>query len=82
MSSICGPSLEFYNIFFSFIYLYCITPSRRLREANIREARVSAVLVEEMLLKIKVPTRFVSWSGLKDDRVKMLKVRNRLTVIG
>ena len=46
------------------------------------QVRVSAVLAEEMLLKIKVPIRFVSWSGIKDDRVKMLKVRNRLTLIG
>ena len=47
------------------------------------QVRVSAVLVEEMLLKIKkVPIRFVSWSGINDDRVKMLKVRNRLTAIG
>ena len=44
---------------------------------------VSAVLVVEMLLKDKkVFTTFVSWNGIKDDRVKMLKVRNRLTVIG
>ena len=45
------------------------------------QVRASAVL--EMLLKIKKnPIRFVSWSGIKDDRVKMLKVENRLTVIG
>ena len=37
------------------------------------QVRVSAVLVEEMLLKIKVPIRFVSWSGIKDDRVKNVK---------
>ena len=27
-------------------------------------------------MKIKVPVRFVSRSGVKDDRVKILKVRN------
>ena len=43
---------------------------------------VSAVLGEEMLLKLKSSHKIVSWSGIKDDRVKMLKVRNRLTVIG
>ena len=47
------------------------------------QVRVSAVLVEEMLFKNKkVPIRFVSWSGIKDDRVKIVKVRNRQTVIG
>ena len=46
------------------------------------QVRVSAVLVEEMLLKIKSSIRFVSWSGIKGDMVKMLEVRNRLTVIG
>ena len=33
-----------------------------------------------MLLN-KVTLKFVSGSGVKDDRVKMLKVRNKLTVI-
>ena len=38
---------------------------------------VSAVLVVEMLLKDKkVSTTFVSRNGIKDDRVKMLKVSN------
>ena len=32
-------------------------------------------------MKVKVPLRFVSRSGVKDDRVKMLKVRNKLRVI-
>ena len=42
--------------------------------------RVCALLVEGML-KNKVPVKFVSGSEVKDDGVKMLKVRNKLTVI-
>ena len=54
------------------IYLCISTASHPLEDYV--QVRVSAVLVEEMLLKTK--------SGIKDNRVKMLKVRNRLTVIG
>ena len=32
-------------------------------------------------MKIIVPIRIVSRSGVKDDKIKMLKVRNKLTVI-
>ena len=35
------------------------------------QLRVSAVLVEEILLKIKSSLIFVSWSEIKDDRVNV-----------
>ena len=51
------------------IYLYLSTPSRRLR-AGTRQCGVSG---RNTFKKQKVPIRFVSWSGIKDDRVIMLK---------
>ena len=59
------------------IYLYCITPSHRLR-AGARQCGVSG---RNAFKNKKVPIRYVSWCGIKDDRVKILKVRNRLTVM-
>ena len=58
------------------MYFYCITPSRRLRAG----AHL-CVVSRRNIIKIKVPVRFVSRSRVKEDRVKMLKVRNKLTVI-
>ena len=58
------------------IYYYCITLSQRLC-AGAHLCFVSS----RNIIKIKVPERIVSRSGIKDDRVKMLKVRNKLTVI-
>ena len=58
------------------MYYYCITPSRRLL-AGAHLCFVSS----RNIIKIKVPVRIVSRSGVKDDMVKMLKVRNKLTVI-
>ena len=46
------------------------------------QLRVCALLVRRRnIIKIKVSVRSVSRSGVKDDRVKMLKAGNKLTVI-
>ena len=77
---VANIALSFYVDYTIYLSLSISTASPPL--GDYVQVRVSAMLVEEMLLKIKVPIRFVSWSGIKDDRVKMLKVRNWLTVIG
>ena len=45
------------------------------------QVRVLCVVSRRNIIKIKVPVKLVSRSGVKDDRVKILKVRNKLTVI-
>ena len=58
------------------IDFYCIVPSSRLRV----DARL-CVVSRNNIIKIKVPVRFIRRSGVKDDRIKMLIVRKKLTVI-
>ena len=45
------------------------------------QVRVSAVLVGEMFQKNKFPLDLLVEVEKKEDRVKMLKVRNKLTVL-
>ena len=55
------------------MYAYCITPSRRLRAG----ARLCVVSRSNIINKKFLYDLLVE---VKDDRVKMLKVRNKLTV--